>query len=451
MSQAPTARVQMPTEAAAAEVTRFLLETPEAQLDSALLRWGCPPPLGNFVVGLGALRDANVVDVAMWDSKDGPQNRWPYRARVVKAGAGWQVEFIVAQCASCFGTGWLGDEDRQCDTCDGSGWGVGRSGTLDMSAFTWEPASIITGFRLETPLGSGGFGSVWRAVPEGGGDPVALKLLNGRFSDEDTARMRGDVELLAASASSSSPHIVKVLGGGTDPVPYVVMELIDGTDLGRELDRRARVAPPGRFSQGETIGIARSVASALGVLRATGIIHRDVKPANVMIDKAGVVKLADFGIAKIVGFDSVTATSQLPMSMAYAAPEVWEGHATHQSDLYALGCMLYQCLAGRPPFTGSYAEVFRKHLSAAPDLGALPADIAPSLLELLRLCLMKQGADRPANSDAVLALLECAEREVAARPTSETTVAVVAVPAHEPQGAARRSGDTATSPPNSTS
>ncbi|MFN0148199.1 MAG: serine/threonine-protein kinase [Dehalococcoidia bacterium] len=320
-----------------------------------------------------------------------------------------------------------------------------------MSALTWEPASIITGFRLETPLGSGGFGSVWRAVPEGGGDPVALKLLNGRFSDEDTARMRGDVELLAASASSSSPHIVKVLGGGTDPVPYVVMELIDGTDLGRELDRRARVAPPGRFSQGETIGIARSVASALGVLRATGIIHRDVKPANVMIDKAGVVKLADFGIAKIVGFDSVTATSQLPMSMAYAAPEVWEGHATHQSDLYALGCMLYQCLAGRPPFTGSYAEVFRKHLSAAPDLGALPADIAPSLLELLRLCLMKQGADRPANSDAVLALLECAEREVAARPTSETTVAVVAVPAHEPQGAARRSGDTATSPPNSTS
>ena len=153
-------------------------------------------------------------------------------------------------------------------------------------------------------------------------------------------QLAADLELLAGAAASRSPHVVHVLDGGIDPVPYVAMEFVAGSTLEEVLRQRRRL------SQAEVIDIGLAVAEALHELNAVGVIHRDVKPSNVMIDRDGDVRLTDFGIAKIVGLDAVTVTGQLPLSISYAAPEVWEGRAEHRSDLYALGVVLYQCLTG---------------------------------------------------------------------------------------------------------
>ena len=286
----------------------------------------------------------------------------------------------------------------------------------------YQPGDEFGAYALEQRLGGGGFGSVWRARHRENGQLVALKILNASAYATDTVALRSEVELLAATASSRSSHVVRVLGGGAEPKPHVVMEFIDGVDLARELDRR------GRIPQLETIRIGRAVADALAALQDVGIIHRDVKPANVMIDVDGVVKLTDFGIAKIVGFDTITATSQMPMSMAYAAPEVWEGSASHRSDIYSLGILIFQCLAGRPPFTGSYAQVFRQHATKDPDWTFLPDGTVPALRDLLRTCLAKTEDERPAGGVEVEVQLAEAERQLLTRTTSSEKM----VPAHEP-------------------
>lgn len=269
-----------------------------------------------------------------------------------------------------------------------------------------EPGSDIAGYILERQLGGGGFGAVWRARDSRTGDIVAVKLLTGAFS-ENTGGLRADIELLAATASGRSEHVVKVLGGGSHPVPHVVMEFIDGTDLAARLRE-------GVLTREETINVGLGVADALRALEDAGIVHRDVKPANVMIDTAGVVKLTDFGIAKIVGYDTITMTGQLPMTMAYAAPEVWEGTSTHRSDIYALGVLLYQCLHGAPPFVGNYGTLFKQHTTDLPDLDALPLETPPSLRELIRACMEKDPDARPRDGAACVALLHQAAAELTA-------------------------------------
>ena len=267
-----------------------------------------------------------------------------------------------------------------------------------------QTGSEIGGYRLEMLVGSGSFGSVWRARHVTSNRVVALKVLTGTYSTGDAAASRAAIELLAASASAASPHVVKVLDGGVEPVPFVVMEYIEGRNL------RARIDVEGPLGVEETLRIGRAVAEALRVLNDARIIHRDVKPANVMITAQGVPKLTDFGIAKIVGYESVTLTG-VPMSPAYTAPEAWEeNRASHYSDLYALGIMMYECLTGRPPFVGTYPQVYQAHLSREPDYDALPEKL-PSLFELLRKCLAKDPADRPADAAACLVLIEQAQSE----------------------------------------
>jgi Tol biopolymer transport system component/predicted Ser/Thr protein kinase len=274
--------------------------------------------------------------------------------------------------------------------------------------------SQVGDYVLEARLGGGSFGSVWRARHASSEQVIAIKLLTGRLANSDRPRIRAEVELLAATASSKSPHVVRVLEGGLDPVPYVVMEYIEGTDLASLLRER------GTLPLDETVRVGLAVADALRALEQAGIIHRDVKPANVMLDRRGTVKLADFGIAKIVGYDSTSVTGQVPMTMAYAAPEVWEGYASHQSDLYALGILLYQCLTGSPPFVGNYGELYRKHTSVPPNMEALPPETPQSLREAIALCLEKEAGARPRDAAACTKLLHQAEAEIPTAPVVVT-------------------------------
>ena len=261
-------------------------------------------------------------------------------------------------------------------------------------------------YRLQESLGGGGFGDVWRASHVESGDVVALKFLGGQYSEADTARIHAEVELLATAAARSSRHVVRVLDGGTEPVPYVVMEYIGGGDLREEMAER------GSLTIEATIEVGRGVFDALRVLDEAGIIHRDIKPANVMRDLDGTVKLTDFGIAKIIGYDTITATGQLPLSMAYAAPESWDGRSSHRSDLYSVGVLLYQCLVGEAPFGGTYAEVYRQHLSQRPDLTRLPGATPPSLRSLIARCLEKEVEARPADATACMQLIDAAASEL---------------------------------------
>ncbi|HLF78734.1 MAG TPA: tetratricopeptide repeat protein [Dehalococcoidia bacterium] len=276
----------------------------------------------------------------------------------------------------------------------------------------FQPGSKVGDYVLDAYVGSGSFGVVWRGHAEGENEPVAVKILTGALAESETNPMRADVELLAAAAASRSAHVVKVLGGGVEPVPYIVMEFIQGTDL------QALLRDQGRLSNQQTIQVGLAVSDALSALYQAGIIHRDIKPANVMIDQEGVIKLADFGIAKIVGYGTVSTTGQTAMTMAYAAPEIWDengrfGRPSHRSDLYAMGILLYQCLTGATPFSGNYGDLYKGHTERAPDITALPPETPASLRILIGRCLAKRQEDRPRDAVACTGLLKRAEVELA--------------------------------------
>jgi len=278
----------------------------------------------------------------------------------------------------------------------------------------FKAGSKIGNYVLESYLGGGSFGAVWRCRDETTGELAAIKLLTGALSSSETAGMRAEVEMLAAFASSRSEHVVHILGGGPDPVPYVVMEYIEGSDF-QSLLKDQRGLP-----QERTIEAGIAIADALRALNEAGIIHRDIKPANVMIDKDGEIKLTDFGIAKIVGYETMTMTGQAAMTMAYAAPEIWDegsafGRASHKSDLYAMGILLFQCLTGVTPFRGNYGALYKAHTERPPDINMLPADTSPSLRALIVSCLQKKQADRPADAEACLLALQRASVELQER------------------------------------
>jgi hypothetical protein len=265
-------------------------------------------------------------------------------------------------------------------------------------------------YTLERAIDRGAFGRVWRATDTSSGRTVAIKVL-ASSDDEERGRARTDLERLAAAAARDSRHIVHVLGGGHEPFPHIVMEFVDGTNLRDELASR------GPLPQEEVIRIGLEIADALRALHRVRIVHRDVKPANILLDQKGEVRLTDFGIAKILGYDeTVTITQQNLLSAPYAAPEVWEGAPNPTSDLYAFGAVLFEMLAGRPPFQGDLMELFRQHRSEEADLSSLPAHVAPSLKELVYQCLRKSPAERPENAEACIRLLERAREELRPEP-----------------------------------
>ena len=275
-------------------------------------------------------------------------------------------------------------------------------------------------YQISALIGAGGMGEVYRAHDAKVGRDVAIKVLPPMFTAdlERVARFDSEARMLAAL---NHPHIGAIYGfeeaGG---MPALVLELVDGETLADRLRR-------GPVPTGDTLAIARQIADALDAAHRKRITHRDLKPANIKVTPDGLVKVLDFGLAKALGSD-VTATqgiSQSPTAAiddtrvgvilgtaAYMSPEQARGLPVDtRADIWAFGCVLYEMLTGRPPFTGqTVAETLAAILEREPDWKALPSSTPARIRELLRHCLQRDLALRVQHIAEARDVLDQAQR-----------------------------------------
>nr|MDT0657757.1 protein kinase [Micromonospora sp. DSM 115978] len=263
-------------------------------------------------------------------------------------------------------------------------------------------------YRLEERVATGGMGDVWRATDLVLDRRVAVKvLLPALLADPGfIARFRAEARMMAAL---HTPGVVQVYDSGETTLPgggradYLVMEYVDGEPLSH------RLAGAERLDVTETMSIVAQAARALHAAHLAGIVHRDVKPSNLLVQADGTVVLVDFGVARSTAVTSITGTNAVPGTALYMAPEQALGKpVSAATDIYALGAVAYHCLAGRTPFTGDNPlEVAIKHTQDEPP--PLPADLPAPVAALVERTLAKDpGArfpDAEALSDAARAIV----------------------------------------------
>src|SRR3954467_10474521 len=228
--------------------------------------------------------------------------------------------------------------------------------------------TLLSGrYRLEEQVGSGGMSTVYRAFDTTLERRVAIKLMHRPLAQDSDQLERFRREARAV-AQLNHPHIVGVIDAGEDDgAPFIVFEFVDGETLKERIRRCGRLAIP------EAIAYAIEISRALGAAHAQGIVHRDVKPQNVLIDPEGSAKVTDFGIARSLEEDGLTADGRVLGTTDYVSPEQALGHdVTGQSALYSLGIVLFEMLTGEVPFRGeNQVAVAMKHVrEAVPDVQA---------------------------------------------------------------------------------
>jgi serine/threonine-protein kinase len=256
-------------------------------------------------------------------------------------------------------------------------------------------------YRLGESIGRGGMGQVWRATDEALGRPVAVKLLHRHAATDEEAAERFRLEAHAA-AVLSDPHVVTVYDFGQhDDTLFLVMELVEGRSVAGELRAHGAMAP------GPAAEIITQAAAGLSAAHRHGIIHRDIKPGNLLLAADGMVKIADFGIARLVsGADAaLTSTGEIPGTSHYLAPERARGRpGGPEADVYALGCVLYQLVTGHPPFYGDTpVAVAYQHVDADPvPPGELRPALAGAFEKFLLQMLVKDPTQRPTAEQVAL-------------------------------------------------
>ena len=255
------------------------------------------------------------------------------------------------------------------------------------------PGAFVDGYQIEAVLGSGGVGTVCVARQPDSDHRVALKLLNAAVSGDPDYRRRF-VEEVRAARSLQHPNVVQVYGHGetSDGMLWMAMQYVRGTDADREL--RAGRMPPQRAAH-----IIAEVAAALDYAHAHFLVHGDVKPSNFLLGQDSTVVLADFGLARSTGEQTLAGESGFVLtSAAYASPEMLRGHPVDaRADVYSLGCSLFRLLTGKPPFfdAASKATVVRSQLSrAAPPVTSYAPWLPAPVDDVVATATAKDPADR---------------------------------------------------------
>jgi serine/threonine-protein kinase len=261
-------------------------------------------------------------------------------------------------------------------------------------------------YRLERLLGRGGMGKVFEAVREPDGEVVALKVLREELSGDETYRRRFAREGRIAIGLSHR-HLVPVIDAGEiDGYPYIASRYVAGLTL-------AQVLENGPLALSPMLRTISEVATALDTLHREGLVHRDVKPANIMIDGSGISYLTDFGLARGLAATVLTKPGRVVGTVDYLAPEVIRGEqAGPAADIYALGCVTYECIAGRPPFGGTsigeaaLAAIQQEPADPCRDRDDLPGALSFAVLQALA----KAPADRPPTAAAYALMLRISAR-----------------------------------------
>ena len=267
-------------------------------------------------------------------------------------------------------------------------------------------------YRLDDPIGAGGMGEVWRATDTVLGRTVAIKILRPDLSMDSSfgARFRAEAHTLA---TLQHPGVVDVYDYGEMPLPqrggadgtesgatelaYVVMAYVEGEPLSRRIERAGRLSPA------MTMSIVAQVADALHAAHAAGVVHRDVKPDNILINSDGRAVLVDFGVAHTPTTQGLTAVQDVIGTALYMAPEQAMKHAiTPATDVYALASVAYECLTGVPPFTGDTpVSVALAHVHGTPS--PLPHDVPPAARDVVTTGMAKNPSQRFPSAAAMAA------------------------------------------------
>ncbi|MFX0579189.1 serine/threonine-protein kinase PknD [Nocardia nepalensis] len=286
---------------------------------------------------------------------------------------------------------------------------------------TWGPAQVFGRYRLLSLLGQGGMGQVWRAHDSLTNREVALKLLPERFADDEQLRERFRRECRAV-AQLTEPHVIPIHDfGDIDGRLYLNMRLIEGTDLRKVITREGALSPQ------RAVAIIAQVAGALQAAHDAGLVHRDVKPTNILLGADEFASLIDFGIAHAADDRTLTATGETIGTVAYLAPEEIgaEVKADARVDVYALTCVLYECLTGQPPFASALGMqgVIAHHLHTPPPR---PSTTTPDVPTAFDAVIAKGMAKDPDHRYQTVRELAAAARAAVGDSAVSTTGGVAA-------------------------
>ncbi|MFJ3379431.1 serine/threonine-protein kinase [Curtobacterium sp. NPDC090217] len=271
-------------------------------------------------------------------------------------------------------------------------------------------------YQLSSRVAIGGMGEVWQATDLVIGRTVALKILKDEYLGDPgfLERFRAEARHAALVNHEGIANVFDY--GEEDGSAYLVMELVPGEALSTMIEREHTLPVD------KVLDIVAQTANALQAAHAVGLVHRDIKPGNLLITPDGRVKITDFGIARIADQVPLTATGQVMGTVQYLSPEQASGHpASPSTDIYSLGIVAYECLAGRRPFTGeSQVAIAMAHINEQPP--ALPGDIPEPVAALVMSCIAKKPADRPATAANLARAAQALRR-------GDVAAATVAVPA----------------------
>jgi serine/threonine-protein kinase len=278
-------------------------------------------------------------------------------------------------------------------------------------------------YKIVSRLGAGGMADVFLAEDEQLGRKVALKLLYQRFAEDPgfVERFRREAQ---AAAGLQHPNVVSVYDRGAyDGTYYIAMEYLPGRSL-KQLIRAEAPLDPIR-----AIDLALQILKAARFAHRRGVIHRDLKPHNVIVDDSDNAKVTDFGIAR-AGASDMTETGSIMGTAQYLSPEQAQGHAVSAgSDLYSIGVVLYEMLTGRVPFDAESAvSIALKHVSEAPPpMSVLNPDVPAELEQVVMWALNKNPVDRPANADQFITALEQARAAIQSGEPGQRTASMAAM------------------------